>query len=1050
MRILENYQVKIKHPLILISIFWGSLIPLFAQTQIQPFFKHFTTNHGLPHQVGFDILHHSDGFIWIGTDDGLARFDGSEFKLFNESDGLTNPYVIALGEREDGSILIGTNGGGLHFLKGNEILKPDSTDNRKVLKIEPISNDYFLIEEASPTLFRLTLEDLNTRSKRNIYFEKEGETIVAYYEILHKDLDENQKNETLNDKGFRNWMMKIREKMIFADLDILDWCVWEERQVVIVTNHGVFKIPIFPNEEELDVLFQKGENRFTRMPKNFSNLMEAPELFAVDKDKNGDLWFGGKGQIVNLKPDNSITAYQEGIPKKKIDDLVVIESSIFFSTGTKEELYLYDWKNNNCQALNKALGIEASLSMLKKDRHQNCWISTHGDGLYCIHPNYFETISIENGLSNNYIHDIEEAPSGTIFVANMKGLDMYSKGNWRPNPWLINKNIAGGLVKNSLGNIYSTFNSPAIIHRIFEDAAALSTGIRGYPITGDALGNIWSSGSFRPSYMEDSLLRTQYANEQFEPYIPAQWRDFLIKKNWITSSGTFAVLQGQDSILYIGFQKGLLELQSDSLVHFTEKQGLINNRINDLKQDDSGMIWIATEGGLSKYQHGTFQNFTIENGLASNKCRQILLDDFNNLWIATPKGLHYFDQQQFFIFNSNEGLPADDVTCLFESSNNQLWIGTSGGIAIFDKNQPLRLSKSPKVYIQNVEINGASIDLEQVSNIPFNHPMTIQYSCIAFQNPKDITFQFRLNQSDEWNEHPNRSVFFQNLSEGAYHFELRAKLLNSEWSEPIGFQFTIQPPWWKRQSFFLAMGLSIGLLVGGIVWWRQGIIRRNESKLLRIKNKLARLELKALQAQMNPHFIFNALNAIMSFVLNEDKLQANLYLSKFALLMRKFLEASKSNYISLAEELALIDLYVELEKLRYKNSFEYRVQMDADLDIDYLEIPSMLIQPFVENAINHGLAAKKENGILELTVKFHAKENLLKMVIQDNGIGRDEAARRKKASLHQHKSAGTQIISERVKTLNSVENVKIQIQTIDLQDEHGKAAGTAVEIIIPI
>ncbi len=211
--------------------------------------------------------------------------------------------------------------------------------------------------------------------------------------------------------------------------------------------------------------------------------------------------------------------------------------------------------------------------------------------------------------------------------------------------------------------------------------------------------------------------------------------------------------------------------------------------------------------------------------------------------------------------------------------------------------------------------------------------------------------------------------------------------------------------------------------------------------------QIAELKLQALQAQMNPHFIFNALHSIQSFIIHADEKSANHYIVKFSRLMRLFLESSKEKFIVLKDEILLIQLYIELEHLRFKDKFTFFIHLDQQLDQYNIEIPSMVIQPFVENAINHGLLHKKNKGILQ--IHFMLEDNNILCTIEDNGIGREAALALKKASYKSYKSRGMNIVNDRLQLINTLEKQHYDITISDLEDANGSATGTKVYIKFP-
>jgi len=214
------------------------------------------------------------------------------------------------------------------------------------------------------------------------------------------------------------------------------------------------------------------------------------------------------------------------------------------------------------------------------------------------------------------------------------------------------------------------------------------------------------------------------------------------------------------------------------------------------------------------------------------------------------------------------------------------------------------------------------------------------------------------------------------------------------------------------------------------------------------ERKVSDAALHSLRSQMNPHFIFNCLNSIKLYAVENNQEAATGYLGKFSRLMRLVLENSKSDRITLQQEVETLKLYIEMEAMRFKEKLHYKIDLADNMDMDYIEIPPMLIQPYVENAIWHGLMPKEDGGTL--LVNFRCEENNLKITVTDNGVGRAKAAELKSRSATAHRSFGMSITHERIELINQMHNTNMSVIVNDLHDEKGNAAGTEVIIDIPI
>jgi LytS/YehU family sensor histidine kinase len=258
-------------------------------------------------------------------------------------------------------------------------------------------------------------------------------------------------------------------------------------------------------------------------------------------------------------------------------------------------------------------------------------------------------------------------------------------------------------------------------------------------------------------------------------------------------------------------------------------------------------------------------------------------------------------------------------------------------------------------------------------------------------------------------------------------------------------------------QYILGAGFLILSLIAGIFYLnfkrkqKENLLLSNEIKLqeTEFQGKLAETEMTALRAQMNPHFIFNCLNSIKLFTLQNNADAASNYLTKFSKLIRLVLENSRSEKVTLENELNMLQLYMEMEAMRFNNKLQFKINIDDEIDTHFVHIPPLLLQPYIENAIWHGLMHKEVGGkvLLDLTMK---NDNMLQVCITDDGIGRKAAAALKSKSATKNKSFGLKMTSERINLINQLYKSDTQVRIEDLVDETGQATGTRVVIEISI
>lgn len=1019
-------------------------------------FKQYTTSDGLSHNVGFEILQTSDGFIWVGTDNGISRFDGFSFYNYSEEHGLQNPYIIALDEAADGKIHLGTYGGAHHVMEGDTIIKPENESPSSSIQLDILNDGTTIIDGGKIGGSHLYIKTKEDSIFYLLHFFKQGDTIGYFY---------TKPSEFVNIKNF-NFKKKDKEEILTTTtekqgIQIYAYCNTKEDQLWLSTNWGVFQLPFRKSRKSSPVYLEiLGEEKIETSINYLSKI--DPELskqsyYSIVEGPSGNLWFGGKGILaVRSKDGKDIQYFTKNLPQTYISRFAISPTGrIFFATSNtivaaqKADLYCYDLESGNLNHLNSLLGLQSALSFLFLDQEDNLWVSTHGGGLYCLFPQKIKNYTINDGLTNSFVQKFIETPNGNIWASTQSGLNVFLENTWHPYPWIQTQDFASsGIAVNKHGKVAISDPKSTYFYTLTFDTPPKA-------VEPHEFNDFWEED--RHFLTEQRLIIQRFEIESAQNVISnylidkTVLKDLMQKAPEMTSFAKPVCFAFVNDTIWMGIRShGLYKIFDGQIYHYTKANGLPSNWINDLKIAPDGTLWIGTKGGISKYENGMFQDYTAADGLLSNWCQTLEFDHRGVLWIGTPRGLHYLQNEKIYVINSRQGLVADEINDVFEDGNKRLWIGTTQGISVIDNRMPQSMDIPPDIILEKVELNGQEANKEQLLAVSPSTQLAIYFSCIAFQNPLDISFQYRFHADDEWVTTKNRSVILQNLEEGQYYFEVRAKKLNSEWGLPKGVSWEVKPPWWASKRFGLLGGLSLGIVIALIPFLMARRRQRMKIEEAQMQNKLSRLELKALQAQMNPHFIFNALNAIMHFILNENKLQANLYLSMFARLMRLFLDASKSNYIALEDELEMLRLYIDLEMLRFKDKFDFTLQTDPNIKSDTIEIPSMILQPLIENAINHGLANKKGKGTLLLKLQKKESSDWLTFIIEDNGVGREAANKIRKASLKKHKSHAKNIIESRIQILNATFTEHIDIKTIDLIDDNGNPAGTRVEVNILI
>jgi anti-sigma regulatory factor (Ser/Thr protein kinase) len=354
------------------------------------------------------------------------------------------------------------------------------------------------------------------------------------------------------------------------------------------------------------------------------------------------------------------------------------------------------------------------------------------------------------------------------------------------------------------------------------------------------------------------------------------------------------------------------------------------------------------------------------------------------------------------------------------------------GITIFEKLRPLYR-------------HTRAIELSYLENF-----FTVDFSALAGLPGTAVEYAYRLDPYDrEWVSGVSRNFApYTGVRGGTYAFQVKARYKDGAWSEPATLTIRVRPPFWETWWFRAAAGTGIALLVVYAARVREKRLVREGRERSELRERITASEMKALRSQMNPHFLYNSLNAIRLFILQHDSDNAEKYLVKFARLMRLILDNSRQEWVSLAAELEQLQLYLELEKLRFDGKFDFAIRVDPQISPGGVSIPPMIIQPFIENAILHGMAHKPGPGCI--TVLFGKTADGLECTVDDDGVGRQQAGAIKSQSLMQHQSVGMQVTEERLRLIGLGSGKKAGIAIIDKVDDANRPAGTRVVIELPL
>ncbi|WP_445456987.1 histidine kinase [Flavobacterium sp. HNIBRBA15423] len=720
---------------------------------------------------------------------------------------------------------------------------------------------------------------------------------------------------------------------------------------------------------------------------------------------------------INFNVSNDKSILYTGLVSKNHD--------LIWITSSKNGVYCFDSKGKALYN-NKLLFKDYFISSYLEDSEGNFWFCTFGKGIVLI-PN-LNVIDYTNNelLEKDDLKKVTKkddkiyfgGTKGAIYQLNKDEIKLelqntrkieYLKYLPKANLFFVNNEVYAG--NNFKFLVANNFNKYDIFQNSYSDSI--------YYVT--------RAGFFN---LEEKL------NSRQLDYKVRSYAIFNDEKNetfWIGSS------TGLETVSKKEFKK----VKVDNQAVFTTSIIAVENQ-----------IWVASSSGILIFEKDKLvKKITIKNELLSNNVLKLIYDN-GFVYASTNEGLQRYDllNKTFKNFTKSEGLLSNAIFD-FEVLENQIYIITSKGIQKFSFDDLTEAKKLPNIQINNVLINGFKkiTDREYLSSEENN----IEFSLLSVthKDKRNLKYVYQLEGYDEnWytTDFYNNKVKYTKLPAGKYQFKVKLKDDSIISNQIETFSFEVETVFWKKWQFIV--GMIFLVFLSFIIYYRMRIrylIRKKNEEIEKEKyiQELNKSKLTALKSQMNPHFMFNALNSIQEFILQNKKELASNYLGDFADLMRSYLQYSQEDYISLRDEIETLELYLKLEKIRFENDFDYEVNYKKNIDVDALEIPSFLIQPFVENAIKHGLLHKE--GKKKIIIHFSLESPIiLKCEIIDNGIGRKASQEINKN--RKHKSFATEASNNRLQLLNQNIGNKIGLIIEDLYDENEKALGTKVIITIPI
>lgn len=972
-------------------------------------FRNFNVEDGLGQSQVYAMCQSPSGELWLGTrGGGISIYNGVEFKTLTTNDGLANNYINCIEIGPDSTIWIGTNDG-VSYYENGALQSLKLAQNTVVRDIVFTSNG-----------------EIRAASNKGVLYISKSSLSFGKISSLNRP-----NTSSLLEKNGTIWYG---------------------------TNDGLYRI------EGSKTYFCGHDSRYMKNA-----------ITSISKDSKNNLWIGtyGDGMYCYNGKKYFRVDLQLELYRKTVLDIYVDPNDNLWLATLRSGVIQYDQSTKTFTTLSESEGLSNNhVRSILQDNTGQFWFGTSGGGVCQFLGKQFASFDTRSGLAGNFIYSVMRDSKNRLWVGNsQRGVSVYTSGkfeNFTGDNGFINVKVKS-IAEDRNGTIWLGTDGSGVYTYKNEEFKIIE-GLRGVyvkQLIRGPKGNIWIATA------GNGLIKVEPQNGN---YVITKWgfRDGL-PSNRLTS------LQfDNQGYLWFGTENDGLGcfFASQGKMRATfhaGKTGLSSNQIRTLTLDKQDRLWVGTaDGGLNAFQTKAYQpKVTIlrqQDGLKSDNIYLLTTDKEGNVISGTEKGIDYIifgkngSIQQIKYYGKQDGFSGVE-TCQNSSwldKDGTIWLGTINGLCQFNPYElvgntkpPLLSFKDVKLFYESLEDQNAGSRKNPLQLSYDENHITFEFLGINLRRPEMVRYQWKLSGFDaEWSPlSKDRSIVYSNLDPGTYTFQIRASNEDGVWSEPIAYHFTVATPFWETTWFRISVGGGVLLLLFLIYVVSIKRIRRNariKQREVEFEKNLLELEQKAMRLQMNPHFIFNALNSIQSLIGTGKETEARYFLAKFSRLMRQILDNSRKTSITLEEEIRTLENYLLIEQFCNGERFDYSIKVDETMEQDFISIPPMILQPFVENAIKHGMRGLPEGEKSgRINILFSEENGMLKCVVEDNGIGREKAAELNSQSKETyHKSTALEVTTDRLEHLKE-EGITTPLEIVDLYEDD-VAMGTRIIIRLPL
>lgn len=975
---------------------WGILFSLYSPhllaQPVPPGLRHFTANDGLPSSEVYEVLQDQLGYLWFSTDNGVCRYNGYEFEKFGALKGLEESVIFNMQEGTDGRIWMQGMSGRLYFwdgaafraFEGNRFLPKEKTGEAGIVDFYVDSTGGVYISEMPLGLVHF--EEDGRKHHHLVKDKRRSSVFVAGEKALVVNCGgyDPIKSGIFDLMNGHETPLKVTPGYAYLKAYRLrdgTLLVFKNNQVVAVKNRQVVWQSQLPGSV-ISYLEQSDGSLCIGLHER-KGALRFPSLDALRE---------GKGQAV-------LSGYS-------VSHILADREGGYWFTTTEAGVFYQP--NPNLRVFNQASGLplESVSSLALLNSHEAC-LGFDGSGVVKLDIGQNKVTSLQ--LPYSRVYDLYfDDQNQALWVAAFPYIQVLRNGRWEM-----------PLDALASANQLKPVGFPARRFHAIPNDTSIWVALH------DGFSSIKLNGKWPIDHLRDREILGDYSHTRtFDAYTSKAGRSFVCNFN------------------------GMFEIKGRTLMPCPPLHPAFRGRVEALAELPDSTLVLGTKGyGLVFWKGDRIGTLTEAEGLAADMVENLHLDQLGHLWAGTLNGLSWvrwsWDGGALVRnITTAHGLPSNEIADV-ATDGQALWVATTGGLAYFD--QALgKVAPPQKPLLEGVWVNEREAKLPGLGQSALHlksneRNIRVKFVSLQYSNAGSIKYRYRLQPEAAWTVTSERVLNLASMAAGSYVLEVQAQNADHVWSGSTVLAFTIPPYWWQTWWFVTLVSLMLVGTVLGVFRYRE--LLRNKEKELR--QQLVALEYSALQAQMNPHFIFNCLNSIQNFILQNDKDAAIEYLNKFARLVRGILNASVKGKIALDDEVRLLEDYLLLEQLRFDNSFSFSVKVHPDLDSLGLKIPPMLIQPYVENAVLHGLSNQQQGG--HVSVFFEEEGQHLLATVRDNGKGMKTPDTSVKSPLH--KSVGMSITGRRLELLTKLPAHQT-VRVADALNDSGVVSGTVVSILI--